>query len=127
MSHAVIHADALTYLRGNRWLVQNGFIPKAHAILCDPPYGLAFMGKHWDTLGPVEFQGHLYSAYYNAVGEVVTESNEGQSREHDGTQVESVTLVSGIQVTVSEQPSAPGHFPGNAVELDLWLNLPWLI
>ena len=56
MSHAVIHADALTYLRGNRWLVQNGFIPKAHAILCDPPYGLAFMGKHWDTLGPVEFQ-----------------------------------------------------------------------
>lgn len=52
MSHAVIHADALTYLRGNRWLVQNGYIPKAHAILCDPPYGLEFMGKEWDRPKP---------------------------------------------------------------------------
>lgn len=52
MSHAVIHADALTYLRGNRWLAQNGYIPKAHAILCDPPYGLEFMGKEWDKPKP---------------------------------------------------------------------------
>lgn len=52
MSHAVIHADALTCLRGNRWLVQNGYIPKAHAILCDPPYGLEFMGKEWDRPKP---------------------------------------------------------------------------
>lgn len=52
----VINADLIAYLRGNRWLAQNGFIPKAHAIVCDPPYGLAFMGKHWDTLGIHEFQ-----------------------------------------------------------------------
>ena len=23
--------------------------PKFHAVLCDPPYDLAFMGKAWDT------------------------------------------------------------------------------
>jgi hypothetical protein len=54
--HTIHQADLLAHLRGNRWLVQNGYIPKAHAILCDPPYGLAFMGKEWDTLGAVEFQ-----------------------------------------------------------------------
>lgn len=47
----IVCADALTYLRGNRWLVQNGYIPKAHAILCDPPYALpgGFMSKDWDN------------------------------------------------------------------------------
>lgn len=25
--------------------------PKFHAMLCDPPYELAFMGKHWDASG----------------------------------------------------------------------------
>jgi hypothetical protein len=54
--HTIHQADLLAHLRGNRWLVQNGYIPKSHAILCDPPYGLAFMGKEWDTLGAVEFQ-----------------------------------------------------------------------
>jgi hypothetical protein len=54
--HTIHNADLLAHLRGNRWLVQNGYIPKAHAVLCDPPYGLAFMGKEWDTLGAVEFQ-----------------------------------------------------------------------
>jgi hypothetical protein len=55
-AHTIHNADLLAHLRGNRWLVQNGYIPKSHAILCDPPYGLAFMGKEWDTLGAVEFQ-----------------------------------------------------------------------
>lgn len=48
----VINADLIAYLRGNRWLAQNGFIPKAHAIVCDPPYGLEFMGKEWDKPKP---------------------------------------------------------------------------
>lgn len=56
MSYAVHHADVITYLRGRRWLVQNGYLPRYHAVLCDPPYGLAFMGKEWDTLGAHEFQ-----------------------------------------------------------------------
>lgn len=30
--------------------------PKYHAILSDPPYGLAFMGKSWDNMAPKEFQ-----------------------------------------------------------------------
>jgi len=44
------------WLRGNQWLVQNGFLPRAHAVLADPPYGLAFMGQHWDTMTPVQYQ-----------------------------------------------------------------------
>lgn len=56
MTYALIEADVVRYLRGNQWLAQNGYIEKAHAVLSDPPYGLAFMGKHWDTLGPVEFR-----------------------------------------------------------------------
>jgi DNA modification methylase len=52
MTHAIIAADLLAYLRGNRWLVQNGYLPKVHAILCDPPYGLEFMGKEWDKPKP---------------------------------------------------------------------------
>lgn len=30
--------------------------PKYHAVLSDPPYGLAFMGKSWDNMAPKEFQ-----------------------------------------------------------------------
>ena len=38
------------------WL-QNYTGPKYHAVLSDPPYGLAFMGKSWDNMAPKEFQG----------------------------------------------------------------------
>jgi site-specific DNA-methyltransferase (adenine-specific) len=35
---------------------------KFHAVLCDPPYGIAFMGKEWDTLqGPSAFQSCVKS------------------------------------------------------------------
>lgn len=44
----LIQADLLKWLRDNQWLVQNGYIPKAHAVIGDPPYGLEFMGKEWD-------------------------------------------------------------------------------
>lgn len=27
-----------------------------HAVVCDPPYGLAFMGRDWDDFEPKEFQ-----------------------------------------------------------------------
>jgi DNA modification methylase len=46
-AHTIHNADLLAYLRGNRWLVQNGYIPKAHAILCDPPYFLGEMTKRF--------------------------------------------------------------------------------
>jgi site-specific DNA-methyltransferase (adenine-specific) len=28
----------------------------AHAVVCDPPYGLAFMGRSWDDFDPKEYQ-----------------------------------------------------------------------
>ena len=58
MTFALIHADLLAHLRGNQWLVQNGYIPKAHAVLCDPPYGLEFMGKEWDKPKPSGLFAH---------------------------------------------------------------------
>lgn len=59
MTHAIISADVVHYLRGNRWLVQNGYLPKYHAVLCDPPYSLpgGFMSKDWDHFDtPEHFQ-----------------------------------------------------------------------
>jgi site-specific DNA-methyltransferase (adenine-specific) len=54
MTHAIIAADLLAHLRGNRWLVQNGYIPKSHAILCDPPYFLGEMTKRFGKDGSAE-------------------------------------------------------------------------
>lgn len=59
MTHTILHADLLAYLRGNQWMAQNGYIEKAHAILCDPPYALpgGFMSKDWDAFhSPQAFQ-----------------------------------------------------------------------
>ena len=48
--------DVVAWLRGREWLVQSGFMPRYHAVLCDPPYGLAFMGQHWDTMTAEQYQ-----------------------------------------------------------------------
>ena len=40
---------------------------KFHAVLCDPPYGISFMGKEWDIAqGPAEFQARV-NAWGNAI------------------------------------------------------------
>ncbi|MFA6270945.1 MAG: hypothetical protein WC657_07105 [Candidatus Paceibacterota bacterium] len=55
--YTLIQADVVRWLRGNEWQVQNGFMPKYHAVLSDAPYGIAFMNKKWDTLSsPQAFQ-----------------------------------------------------------------------
>jgi len=52
-----LHVDDLvSWLRGRRWLAQNGYMPKAHAVFCDPPYGIAFMNRQWDNMDAHEFQ-----------------------------------------------------------------------
>lgn len=56
MISRIIQADVTAWLRGNQWLAQNGFLPRYHAVLADPPYGLAFMGQRWDTMTPVQYQ-----------------------------------------------------------------------
>ena len=35
--------------------------PKFHALLCDPPYELKFMGKRWDATG-ISFQPDTWAA-----------------------------------------------------------------
>lgn len=53
----VLHTgDVVDWLRGRQWLVQHGHYPRAHAVLCDPPYGLAFMNQAWDTMTADAFQ-----------------------------------------------------------------------
>lgn len=47
--YRIIEADVLDYL-------QNADDEKYHAVLCDPPYGLEFMGQAWDSYSPQEYQ-----------------------------------------------------------------------
>ena len=47
MTMNLIHADLLKWLRRNQWLVANGFMPKSHAILSDPPYFLGSIAKRF--------------------------------------------------------------------------------
>lgn len=43
----LIQADVLDWLRANQWQAQNGFLPKYHAVLCDPPYFLGSITKRF--------------------------------------------------------------------------------
>jgi site-specific DNA-methyltransferase (adenine-specific) len=47
MSDHLIQADVLDWLRANQWQAQNGFLPKYHAVLCDPPYFLGSITKRF--------------------------------------------------------------------------------
>ena len=52
MSFTVHNAEFLAWAKAE---AQNG--GKYHAVFCDPPYGIAFMGKGWDDVGePAAFQ-----------------------------------------------------------------------
>lgn len=46
-SAAIIQAELVDWLRSNCWLVQNGFIPRYHAVLGDPPYFLGSIVKRF--------------------------------------------------------------------------------
>ncbi|GIL24644.1 MAG: hypothetical protein BroJett042_31570 [Bacteroidota bacterium] len=39
--------DVVAWLRGHEWLVQNGYHPRYHAVLCDPPYFLGSIVKRF--------------------------------------------------------------------------------
>jgi len=39
--------DVVAWLRGREWLVQSGFMPRYHAVLCDPPYFLGSITKRF--------------------------------------------------------------------------------
>ncbi len=50
MNNTTIHrGDLIAHLRGRVWLVENGYIPRAHAVLCDPPYFLGSMTKRFGS------------------------------------------------------------------------------
>ena len=46
MDTTIVQADVMDWCKGYKG-------PKFHAILCDPPYELGFMGKDWDKTGIV--------------------------------------------------------------------------
>jgi site-specific DNA-methyltransferase (adenine-specific) len=49
MTDRIVHGNALEELAG----LDEG---SAHAVVTDPPYGLAFMGRDWDDFEPREYQ-----------------------------------------------------------------------
>lgn len=57
MSAELIEADVFDFLRGNQWLAQNGHMPKAHAVIADPPYFLGSIGKRFGgkNAAPAQF------------------------------------------------------------------------
>ena len=53
MNYSVENSEFVTWAEMETLFQVNKF----HAVLCDPPYGIAFMGKEWDDPGgPVAFQ-----------------------------------------------------------------------
>jgi DNA modification methylase len=52
--HRIISGDVLRFAAHYRG-------PKFHAVLCDPPYELGFMGKSWDSRG-VSFRAETWAA-----------------------------------------------------------------
>src|SRR5690606_35702597 len=47
-SIGMVRSDLIKWLRGNRWLLDNGYIGKFHAVLGDPPY---FLGSIVERFG----------------------------------------------------------------------------
>lgn len=43
----IIHGDFIAYLSGYEWLAINHFLPRAHAVFCDPPYFLGSIVKRF--------------------------------------------------------------------------------
>lgn len=52
----IYRGDLLKWFKSHQWLAENDFIPKGHAILCDPPYALpgGFMNAQWDNFNTPE-------------------------------------------------------------------------
>lgn len=54
MNHRIVNGDIMRFAAHYHG-------PKFHAVLCDPPYELGFMGKSWDSRG-VSFRAETWSA-----------------------------------------------------------------
>jgi site-specific DNA-methyltransferase (adenine-specific) len=52
-----IHADLTSWLKSNLWLVQNGYIPKFHAVIGDTPYCLTSISRRFgrEDAAPAKF------------------------------------------------------------------------
>jgi site-specific DNA-methyltransferase (adenine-specific) len=54
VSHQLYHGD-------NREVLVSHATSSVHSVVCDPPYGLSFMGKEWDKAVPgVEYWDHYW-------------------------------------------------------------------
>jgi DNA modification methylase len=57
MSYQVHNAEFVSWAADEDYRISFEGAPKYHAVLCDPPYGISFMGKKWDDVGgPQAFQ-----------------------------------------------------------------------
>ncbi len=65
MASRLIQADAVKWARefATRMQIEKPFPPHLfHALLCDPPYELKFMGRDWDSTG-VSFRAETWRAF----------------------------------------------------------------
>lgn len=58
--------DVVAWLRGREWLVQSGFMPRYHAVLCDPPYFLGSITKRFGKPGSAPAQYGTDGAFQRA-------------------------------------------------------------
>jgi DNA methylase len=56
MGYSIHNSEVVAWCAEELQRIEAG-APRYHAVLCDPPYGIAFMGKEWDDVGgPQAFQ-----------------------------------------------------------------------
>ena len=70
-SYKVICGEFVAWADGEAARIERGEAQRYHAVLCDPPYGLEFMGKEWDAPHKKIWRGgNEYPAGENKFGHV---------------------------------------------------------
>jgi hypothetical protein len=70
---------------------------------------------------------HLYSVFYEVVGRIISGPDFRLDVQSNNRRPVAVELFPETQIVVTGEPYAPGHFPDPAVEIEFFVNLPWVI
>lgn len=62
MASRLIQSDAIEWAENYAARMETYNLPPFHALLCDPPYELKFMGRDWDSTG-VSFRTETWQAF----------------------------------------------------------------
>jgi hypothetical protein len=70
---------------------------------------------------------HLYSVYYNLVGEIISDPGYKKSEECKYYPIALKEMQSTANSPICGVSSIPGHFPNPAIELQFILSMPWVL